>query len=159
MAGRGLGLVYGGASVGTMGMLADAALEAGTEVIGVIPRSLRDAEVAHPRLTRLEVVDSMHARKARMADLSDGFVALPGGYGTLDELFEILTWAQLGLHQKPIGLLDLVGFYRHLRAHLEHALAEGFVRPQHRVLLRIEEDPERLLDGLTRAAAEPATDA
>jgi uncharacterized protein (TIGR00730 family) len=145
---RGLGLVYGGGHVGLMGVIADAVLAAGGEVIGVIPQRLVDAEVAHLGLTSLEVVDSMHQRKARMAELSDAFIALPGGFGTLDELFEILTWAQLGLHGKPCGLLDVGGYFAPLVQWVDHAVAEGFVRPRHRELLMLDEDADRLLDRL-----------
>ena len=123
----GLGLVYGGARVGLMGALADATLAAGGEVIGVLPRALLRSELAHPGLSALHVVGSMHERKALMAELADGFVALPGGYGTLDELFEILTWAQLGIHRKPIALLNGRGFFDPLLSFLEHAEREGFV--------------------------------
>ncbi|OFX24306.1 MAG: Rossman fold protein, TIGR00730 family [Anaeromyxobacter sp. RBG_16_69_14] len=151
---RGLGLVYGGASIGLMGAVADAALAAGGEVIGVIPAALEAKEIAHEKLTRLEVVDSMHERKARMAELSDAFVALPGGMGTLEELSEVLTWAQLGLHGKPCGLLDVAGYWRSLVAFFEHAVQERFLRPQHRDLLLVAEDPPALLDAL--AAYEPA---
>jgi len=145
---RGLGLVYGGGHVGLMGVLADAVLAAGGEVYGVIPRQLADKELAHGRLTRLEVVETMHARKARMAELSDGFAALPGGYGTLDELFEILTWAQLGIHAKPVGLLDVEGFFTPLLGWLDHLVAERFLRPRHRELLLAADDVDRLLDAL-----------
>ena len=150
---RGLGLVYGGGRVGLMGVVADAALEAGGEVVGVIPQRLIDAEVAHTGLTRLDVVDSMHERKARMAELSDAFIALPGGFGTLDELFEILTWAQLGLHGKPSGLLDAEGYFAPLVAWADAAVDAGFVRPAHRRLLMVDTDPEALLARL--AAHEP----
>jgi len=137
-----------------MGAVADAALAAGGEVIGVIPAALEAKEIAHEKLTRLEVVDSMHERKARMAELSDAFVALPGGMGTLEELSEVLTWAQLGLHGKPCGLLDVAGYWRSLVAFFEHAVQERFLRPQHRDLLLVAEDPPALLDAL--AAYEPA---
>jgi uncharacterized protein (TIGR00730 family) len=147
---RGLGLVYGAGHVGLMGILADAVLRAGGEVIGVIPQALVAKELAHLGLTRLEVVDTMHQRKARMADLSDAFVALPGGYGTLDELFEILTWAQLGIHKKPIGLLNVGGFFDPLLAWIRHAAAEGFIRQQHVALLNVSTDAEGLLDLLLR---------
>ena len=129
LAARGLRVIYGGAHVGTMGALADAVLAAGGEVIGVIPGLLVDAEVAHPGLTDLRVTGSMHERKAMMADLSDGFIALPGGLGTLEEFAEIVTWAQLGLHAKPTGLLNLLGYYDGLLGFLDHATAERFVRP------------------------------
>jgi hypothetical protein len=146
LAARGLGLVYGGGSVGLMGAIADAALGAGAEVIGVIPRALQLRELAHGGLTTLHVVGSMHERKARMAELADAFVALPGGLGTLEELAEILTWAQLGLHARPVGLLDVAGYYGPLVAFLDHAVAEGFVRPDHRRLVLVERDPAALLD-------------
>jgi uncharacterized protein (TIGR00730 family) len=146
LVGRGLGLVFGAGHIGLMGVLADAVLEAGGEAVGVIPQALVDRELAHRGLTELRVVDNMHQRKAEMADLSDAFVALPGGYGTADELFEMLTWAQLKLHKKPIGLLDVHGFFRPLLLWVDHAVAEGFVRPDHRRLLLEADDPERLLD-------------
>ena len=132
LAARGLRVVYGGAHVGLMGALADAALAAGGEVVGVIPGLLVDAEVAHPGLSDLRVTGSMHERKALMADLSDGFIALPGGLGTLEEFAEIVTWAQLGLHAKPTGLLNLLGYYDELLRFLDHATQERFVRPGHR---------------------------
>ncbi len=135
LATRGLGLVYGGASVGLMGVVADAALAAGGEVVGVIPQALVDREVAHPGLTELHVVGTMHERKARMAELSGAFVVLPGGMGTLEELFEVVTWSQLGLHAKPIVLLDVAGYWAGLAAFLDHAGAEGFVRAGHRAVL------------------------
>ncbi len=143
---RGLGLVYGGGKVGLMGVLADAALAAGAEVIGVIPRAMVERELAHEGLTELRVVASMHERKALMAELAGAFVALPGGLGTLDELFEAWTWAQLGLHSRPIGLLDVEGFFQPLVAHLDRAVAEGFVRPQHRAMVVIEREAAPLLD-------------
>jgi hypothetical protein len=127
LAEAGAGIVYGGASIGLMGVLADAALAAGGEVIGVIPGGLFAAEVAHQRLTRIEVVATMHERKARMAELADGFAALPGGLGTLDELFEILTWQQIGLHRKPVALLDVGGFWDPLASLLDGLAADGFV--------------------------------
>jgi uncharacterized protein (TIGR00730 family) len=145
---EGLGLVYGGASVGLMGRLADAALAAGGEVIGVIPQALVDMEVAHSGLTELRVVATMHERKAVMADLGDAFVALPGGIGTLDELFEVLTWAQLGLHTKPTGLLDLGGYFQPLLAFLDGAVDARFLQPAHRGMLLVETDPMRLLAAL-----------
>jgi uncharacterized protein (TIGR00730 family) len=146
LARRGLGLVTGGGRVGLMGVIADASMGAGGEVIGVIPEALAAKEVAHAGLTELRVVGSMHERKAMMAELSDGFVALPGGFGTLEEFFEVLTWAQLGLHPKPCALLNVAGFYAPLLALLDHAVAEGFVKPIHRALVLVEEEPERLLD-------------
>jgi uncharacterized protein (TIGR00730 family) len=151
IAGRGLGLVYGGGNIGLMGVLADAALRAGGEVVGVIPAALQAKELAHAGLTELFVVGTMHERKAKMADLSDAFAALPGGYGTLDELFEILTWAQLGIHTKPVGLLDLGGFFAPLLAALDHMVGERFVRPRHRALVRVADTPEGLLDALLNA--------
>jgi uncharacterized protein (TIGR00730 family) len=148
LAARGLGLVYGGASVGLMGAVADAALCAGGEVIGVIPRSLVRAEVAHGGLVDLRVVETMHERKALMAELADAVIALPGGTGTLDELFELFTWSQLGLHAKPIGLLDVAGYWQPLLAFLDHAVTERFLRAEHRDTLLVETEPERLLDRL-----------
>ena len=145
-----IGLVYGGASVGLMGTVADAALAAGGEVVGVIPQSLVDREIAHPGLSELHVVQSMHERKALMAELSDGFVALPGGTGTLDELFEVYTWTQLGLHAKPLGLLDVRGYYESLVAFLDHAVAERFVTAEHREMLVVADGPEALLEAFRR---------
>lgn len=146
LAGRGLGLVYGGASVGVMGAVADAVLAEGGEAIGIIPKALATKEVAHPSLSELHVVQSMHERKALMAELSDGFAALPGGWGTIEELFEILTWAQLGFHEKPCGVLNVAGYYDDLARFLEHAMAEQFVREAYRAMLMIEDDPAALLD-------------
>jgi uncharacterized protein (TIGR00730 family) len=146
LARRGLGLVYGGGSVGLMGAVADAALEAGAEVIGVIPQVLQIRELAHKRLTTLHVVGSMHERKALMAELSDGFVALPGGMGTLEELAEVLTWAQLGLHARPCGLLDVAGYYDPLVAFFDRAVEAGFLRPAHRRILLTGPTPASLLD-------------
>ncbi|MGA6163958.1 TIGR00730 family Rossman fold protein [Amycolatopsis magusensis] len=145
LAERGIGLVYGGASVGTMGVVADAALAAGGEVIGVIPGHLMSAEVGHHGLTELHVVDTMHERKALMAELSDGFLALPGGAGTLEELFEVWTWAQLGLHAKPLGLVDVAGYFQPLRKFVDHMVDEGFLRPQHREMVTVDADPLVLL--------------
>lgn len=143
---RGLGLVYGGGGVGLMGVVADAALAAGGQVIGVIPRALVARELGHRGLTELRVVETMHERKAVMAELADAFIALPGGLGTLDELFEAMTWAQLGLHQKPIGLMEVDGFFEPLIVFLERAVAEGFVRAEHRAALTVATEPERLLE-------------
>ena len=140
-----IGLVYGGASVGLMGAVADAARAHGGEVIGVIPEALVAHEVAHRGLDDLRVVGSMHERKALMAELSDAFVALPGGIGTLEELFEVWTWGQLGLHTKPCALLDVDGFYAGLSSFLDHVLEQGFIRPQHRRMLMVESDPLALL--------------
>lgn len=148
LAERGLRLVYGGGAVGLMGIVADAALAAGGEVVGIIPQSLQDAEIGHKSLTRLEVVDGMHARKARMAELSDAFIALPGGLGTLEELFEVWTWGQLGYHAKPLGLLEVNGFYEPLLTFLDHLVDERFVRPQHRGMLQRGATPGELLEAL-----------
>jgi uncharacterized protein (TIGR00730 family) len=148
LVGRGLGLVYGGASVGLMGLLADAVLAAGGTVIGVIPGPLATRELAHTGLTELRVVASMHERKATMAALSEAFVALPGGLGTLEETFEVLTWIHLGIHQKPIGVLNAVGYWDPLRTLLEHAAREGFVTPDALRLLLFADTPDALLDGL-----------
>jgi uncharacterized protein (TIGR00730 family) len=146
LARRRLALVYGAGNVGLMGIIADAVLRHGGEVIGVIPQVLVDQEVAHQGLGDLRIVDTMHERKALMAQLADAFIALPGGMGTLEELAEILTWAQLDLHAKPVVLLNLNGYYNHLIAYLDHAVTEGFLRPGHRELLRIAQDAEGLLD-------------
>ena len=146
LASRGLGLVYGGASVGLMGIVADSALAAGGEVIGVLPRGLFRREVPHRHLTELHEVGSMHERKALMSDLADGFIALPGGYGTFDELFEIITWAQLGIHNKPIGLLNVVDYFAPLLALIAHATKEGFIPPGNIHLLLQAEDPASLLN-------------
>ncbi len=143
---RGLELVYGGASIGVMGAVADAVLEAGGTAIGVIPHSLATREVAHDQLSELVVVDSMHERKARMAELSDGFVALPGGWGTFEEIFEVLTWAQLGFHAKPCGLLNVEGYFHHLGQFLDHAMQERFVREAYRPMIIMENQPAVLLD-------------
>lgn len=151
LADRGIGLVSGGASVGLMGTVADAALAAGGEVVGVIPQALVDREIAHPRLTDLHVVGSMHERKARMAELSGAFVAIPGGMGTLEELFEVFTWRQLGLHAKPIVLLDVADYWQGLLAFLGHAEDEGFLRAGHRATLELEREVPALLDRLAVA--------
>jgi hypothetical protein len=150
LAARGIGIVYGGAHVGTMGALADAALAAGGEVTGVIPRHLAEAEVAHDGLTRLHVVGSMHERKAMMARLADGFIALPGGLGTLEEFAEVTSWTQLGLHAKPAGLLNLLGYYDSLLRFFDHAEAERFLRPEHRAIIVAAADPAGLLDAMAR---------
>lgn len=146
IAGRGLRLVYGGASVGLMGAVADAVLEAGGEAVGVIPRALAEKEVMHHDLTELHFVDSMHERKAMLGDLADAFVALPGGFGTFEELLEILTWAQLGIHTRPCGLLNVVGYYDPLLAMVDRAVEERFVRAEHRGLLLAASEPAALLD-------------
>lgn len=155
LAGRGLGLVYGGARVGLMGALADAVLEQGGEVIGVIPEGLVAREVAHLGLSELVVTQNMHARKAAMAARADAFLALPGGLGTLEELFEVWTWAELGFHSKPCGLLDQAGYYEALLAFLRHMVDQGFARPAQLARLIVDREPDRLLDSL-RAAAEAA---
>ena len=146
LASRGLELVYGGASVGLMGALADAALAAGGTVIGVIPTRLVEHEIAHAGLTKLHVVETMHERKAMMAELADAVIALPGGTGTLDELFELFTWKQLGLHRKPLGLLDVAGYWQPLLAFLEHAVNERFLQAEHLETLLVARDPAGLLD-------------
>lgn len=146
LAARGHGVVYGGAQVGLMGVLADAVLAGGGEVVGVIPGHLTATEIAHSGLTELRVVDSMHERKMVMSELSDGVVALPGAFGTLDELFEMLTWAQLGLHRKPCGLLNVAGYFDALLAFLDHAVEREFLLPEHRAMLLAESDGAVLLD-------------
>lgn len=148
MAQRGIGLVYGGASVGLMGTVANAVLAGGGQVTGVIPQALVEREVAHHALEDLRIVSSMHARKALMADLSDAFIALPGGIGTLEELFEVWTWTQLGNHAKPCGVLNINGFYSTLGAFLDHVVEEGFLKPVHRDMLQVADQPADLLDGL-----------
>ena len=148
LAERGIGVVYGGARVGLMGVVADAALAAGGEVVGVIPEALVAKEVAHTGLSDLRVVGSMHERKALMSDLSDAFVALPGGWGTLEEFFEVLTWAQLGLHRKPCGLLNTLGYFDGLLAFLSHTIDEGFVRSQNAALIAVAPTPGELLERL-----------
>ena len=153
LAARGIELVYGGGSIGLMGAAADAVLEAGGRVIGVIPKALARKEVLHEGLTDLRIVGSMHERKALMADLSDGFAALPGGLGTLDEWFEIWTWAQLGIHDKPIGLLNFEGFFDPLLTFLDQLVAEGFVRPEHRAMAVVEREMGALIDRLKGASA------
>ncbi|MEK7943401.1 TIGR00730 family Rossman fold protein [Pigmentiphaga sp. YJ18] len=153
VAGRGMRLVYGGGSVGLMGHVANAALEAGGQVTGVIPERLWEKEVGHKGLTDMYVVPTMHARKARMVELSDAFVALPGGFGTLDELFEVLTWQQIGYHSKPVGLLNANGYYDALLAFARHAHEQGFVRAVHLEALIVDTDIDRLLDRL--ASAQP----
>jgi uncharacterized protein (TIGR00730 family) len=150
LAQQGIRLVYGGGNVGLMGALADAAIAAGGQVVGVIPEHLMAKELGHLGLTDLKIVASMHERKALMADLSDAFIALPGGIGTLEELLEILTWVQLGLHAKPCGLLDVADYYAPLRQMLATAADEGFLRPEHERLLVCSSDPSELLDLITR---------
>lgn len=154
---RGVRLVFGGGQVGLMGVVADAVMEAGGEAVGVMPKALLEKEIGHQRLTELQVVGTMHERKALMADLADAFVALPGGYGTFEEFMEVLTWAQLSLHEKPCGLLNVAGFYEPLVNLFDRAVEEGFVRPDHRSLALLEEDPQRLLDML-ESYTPPATE-
>jgi len=144
-AARGIRLVYGGASVGVMGTLADTMLELRGEIVGVMPRALVDREIAHRGLTKLHIVETMHERKALMAELAEAFVALPGGLGTLEELFEVWTWGMLGLHHKPYGLLNTAGYYTPLTAFLDHARDEGFVRAAQRDMLITDDEPEQLL--------------
>ena len=146
---RGMGLVYGGGNIGLMGALADAALAAGGHVTGVIPEALLAKEVGHRGLPDLRVVKSMHERKALMAELSDGFIALPGGFGTFEEFFEVLTWSQLGFHAKPCGVLNIAGFFDPLLELLNHSVREGFVRPAHRELVLVDTDICRLLERMT----------
>jgi uncharacterized protein (TIGR00730 family) len=143
---RNIKLVYGGADIGLMGVVANQVLNLGGEVIGVIPKALALKEVAHKHLTQLHITESMHERKMMMAELSDGFIALPGGIGTLEELFEIWTWAQLGFHNKPCGLLNINGYYNSLIGFLDHVLAEQFVKKEHHALLLVETNPNTLLD-------------
>ena len=144
-----LGLVYGGGSVGLMGVIADAVLDAGGDVIGVIPESLATEELLHPRVADMRVVPTMHARKALMAELSEAFIAMPGGFGTFEEFFEVVTWSQLRLHQKLTGLLNVGGYYDPLVRLVDHAVQEGFIKPRHRELLIVEERPNVLLRRLT----------
>jgi uncharacterized protein (TIGR00730 family) len=148
LARKGIGVVYGGGNVGLMGVLADAALGAGGEVIGVIPAVLAEREIAHSGLSDLRIVDSMHTRKAIMAELADAFIALPGGVGTFEEFFEAITWTQLGLHRKPCGLLDVDGFYTPLVDFIDQAVTEGFIKPIHRTAIVIDPDAETLLGKL-----------
>ena len=155
IAGRGSRLVFGGASVGLMGEVADAALANGGGVIGVLPEYLQRVELVHMHLTELIIVDSMHTRKATMAEYADAFVALPGGLGSLEELFEVWTWTQLGLHQKPLGLLNVQGYYDDLLRFLDRSVTEGFVKSVHREILQADESPDRLLR-LLESAALPA---
>ena len=147
----GAALVFGGGRVGLMGVLADSVLAAGGEAIGVMPRALVEKEIAHTSLTELHVVDSMHQRKAMMADLADAFVLLPGGFGSWEEFCEIVTWLQLGIHRKPCGILNVAGYYDGLLSLANHALAEGFLRPAHHKMLIIETDPQTLLSKLASA--------
>ncbi len=158
LATSGLALVYGGATVGLMGAVADAAIAHGGEVVGVIPDFIAGREIAHLGVTRLEIVSTMHERKARMAALADAFIALPGGFGTLDELFEILTWAQLGLHRKPIAVLNIAGYFDGLLAFLDRARDEQLLRSEYRAMLLVETDPARLV-ALLRVQSPPVVEA
>ena len=157
LADAGIGLVYGGASVGLMGAVADAALANGGEVIGIIPQALQEKEIAHKGLTDLRVVGSMHERKAMMAELSDGFIAMPGGIGTLEELFEVWTWAQLGYHTKPCALLNVDGFYDGLATFLDNLVEQAFVKPNHREMLIVEEQVASLLAAISNYEAPVVT--
>lgn len=157
LASRGIRIVYGGGAVGLMGILAHAAMQAGGEVIGIIPHALDRREIANRTISDLRIVNSMHERKSMMNELADGFIALPGGFGTLEELFEMLTWAQLGIHEKPVGLLDVEGYYGPLLGMLDHAVAERFLHPDHRKLLISDTDPISLLDRMS-AQVPPITD-
>jgi uncharacterized protein (TIGR00730 family) len=150
LADRRIGLVYGGASVGLMGVIADTMLRRGGEVVGVIPRMLVDSEVAHRKLTELREVNSMHERKAMMAELSDGFATLPGGFGTLEEFTEVISWRLLGIHQKPCGLLNVGGYFNGLLGFLDYAVAQRFIKPEHRANILVEEQPEQLVQQLER---------
>ncbi len=152
---RGFGLIYGGGRVGLMGVIADAVLEAGGTVVGVIPQALAALEVAHRGLTELIVTESMHARKMAMAERADAFVALPGGIGTLEELFEVWTWTQLGFHDKPCGLLNVDGYFDHLVQFLDHAVREQYLKREHRGILVVENEPEALLDALAASEGAP----
>lgn len=153
---QGLGLVYGGASVGIMGEIANAVLKEGGEVVGVIPQFMVDKEVAHQRITDLRIVNSMHERKALMANLADGFIALPGGFGTLEEFCEILTWAQLDIHNKPCGLLNIDQYYNKLIEFIDYGVTEGFIKVADRKRILIDDDPEKLLEKMANYQADPA---
>ncbi len=150
LARRGIGLVFGGGKIGLMGIVADSVMAAGGEVIGVLPKPLFTREVAHTGLTELHVVDSMHARKAMMADLAEGFIAMPGGFGTLEELFEIVTWAQLGLHTNPCGLLNTAGYFDPLVSFIDHQVTEGFLPTEDREIVMVDPDPAGLLERMER---------
>ncbi len=153
MSARGIGLVYGGASVGLMGKVADTMVENGGETIGVIPHSLFENEIAHTGLTQLITVDNMHQRKERMVSLADGFIALPGGFGTMEEVFEAITWSQLKIHVKPIGLLNVCGYYDRLSDFIHHAVGQEFIKPAHQSLYAIHENPDTLLDEMYKQTA------
>ncbi len=152
LAGRGIGIVYGGGSVGMMGAVADAALDAGGEVVGVIPTKLMDLELGHPGCTEMYVVDSMHARKSMMMHLADAYIAMPGGYGTLEELFEAVTWAQLNYHRKPVGVLDVEGYFQPLVQFVEGAVKESFIRPGLEDLMLVDDDAATLLKRMEQAS-------
>ena len=154
---QGIGLVYGGASVGIMGVIADSVLEAGGEVIGVIPQSIADKEIAHTGLTELKVVPNMHERKAMMAEYADGFIALPGGLGTMEELFEVWTWSQLGFHQKPCGLMSVAGYYDHLTAFIDHAVDQEYVKAVHKDALLVATEPADLIEKMANYQAAPGS--
>lgn len=158
LAAHGVTIIFGGGGTGMMGALADGALAAGGQVLGIIPRRFNNAELAHPRLTELRVVETMHERKAAMAELGQAFIALPGGYGTLEELFEILTWSQIGLHTKPVGLLNVRGYFDPLLTFIEHMRVEGFIYDEHRALLASEAEPEALLQRLEDFRPPPTLD-
>jgi len=158
LAGHGVTIIFGGGGTGMMGALADGALTAGGKVLGIIPRRFNNAELAHSGLTEMRVVETMHERKAAMADLAQAFIALPGGYGTLEELFEILTWAQIGLHTKPVGLLNVRGYFDPLLVFIEHVRVEGFIYDEHRALLACEQEPEALLQRLEEFRPPPTLD-
>ena len=157
LAEKNIGIIYGGGSVGLMGALAEAALEAGGEVIGIIPKSLYDKEIAHMGLRQLCVVGSMHERKALMGELSDAFIALPGGFGTFEELLEVITWSQLGIHLKPCGILNVAGFFDPLLAMCDHAVDQGFIRPVDRALVITDSEPEGLIDRVCSFTVPAAT--
>ena len=150
LAERGIGLVYGGGTVGLMGVIADTVCAAGGEVIGVIPEALRAREHDHPGITQLHVVKTMHERKAMMAKFADGFLCLPGGIGTLEEIFEAWCWSQLGYHEKPCGLLNVNGFYTPMSTFIDYVVAEGLLKPRHRAMLLIDNDPDILLDRMAQ---------
>ncbi|MCB9639898.1 MAG: TIGR00730 family Rossman fold protein [Myxococcales bacterium] len=156
LAEQGAGLVYGGGSIGLMGTIADAVLASGGHVVGVIPETLARREIMHSQAQEMLVVDTMHTRKAKMASLADAFIAMPGGYGTFEELFEIITWAQLGIHQKPIGLLNVDGYFDALLTFVDHAIAEGFVHKEHRNFIVSAEEPETLLEALASYKGAPS---
>ncbi len=156
MAEQGITLIYGGGSVGLMGAVANAALRVGGKAVGIIPRHLWNKEVGHRGLSDLFIVDSMHERKAMMAEMSDGFIVLPGGIGTLEEFFEIWTWGQLGIHGKPFGILDVNGYWKHLFNFLDVMTSEGFLKTDHRSMVKIADDPAALLESLAGYVAPPA---